>query len=201
MTDRGEGYFPFAEQPGAEIGRGVEFRVLKHGDGWVVKESINPVANSFDHLKEDMHDYEIFSRYIPDFIPETQHIRGHISDGTEGNILRQREVVGRPIAKLSDLELADENIKSQLVTLFTGCNRMWEQEGRMIDLYGPRNSGLKTFNPRFANNIVIENETNKVWVIDTAANKIGFSKEAVLKYKIPLTMLRFGMNNFLHKLS
>jgi len=40
MMDVGESSFPFENQPTSEIGRGVEFRVLKHDDGWVVKEQI-----------------------------------------------------------------------------------------------------------------------------------------------------------------
>lgn len=49
--------FPFKEQPGEELARGVEFRVLRHNDGWVVKEGIHPKANTFDQLKLDKEDF------------------------------------------------------------------------------------------------------------------------------------------------
>jgi len=201
MMDVGESSFPFENQPTSEIGRGVEFRVLKHDDGWVVKEGIHPEANTFQQLIEDKRDYDLFCEYIPEFLPETQHIRGNTSEGKPGNIIRQKEVKGRPLYELSDEEILGDTVRPQLINLLAGCTKMWEEKGRIIDLYGPEEQGLKTLNPRYARNIMVEEGTNKVWLVDTAANKLAFSKESSLRYKIPLTILRVGIKNFLNKLT
>lgn len=197
---RGEGTFPFKEQPGEEIGRGIEFRVLKHNDGWVVKEGIHPEADTLEQLKMDKEDHTIMGKHIGKFLPETHHIRGHTSEEKPGNIIRQREISGRPLYDLSDEEINDDKVRSQLVELFEGCAQMWDQEGRVPDLYGPEGSVLKSINPRYARNIIVEDETDKVWLVDTSANVLVFSKKAMLRYKPHLAILRRNMNSFIKKL-
>jgi len=194
-----EAFFPFSEQPGEEIGRGVEFRVLKHNDGWVVKEGIHPEANTLEQLRKDKEDYEVMGKYIDKFLPETHHIRGHVSDGKPSNIIRQREVKGKPLYELSDAEIGNDKVRNQLIDLFEGCVQMWDEEERIPDLYGPKGAGLKSFNPRYARNIMVESDTNKVWLVDTSANELVFSKNAMMRYKPQLALLRKYIKSYLSK--
>jgi|GEM_PF-5665311 len=195
------GMFPFKEQPGEEIARGVEFRVLKHNDGWVVKEGIHPEANTFEQLKQDKEDFEAFSVYLERFLPETYHIRGHGSDGKPCNIVRQRKIKGRPLAELSDEEVFGNNeVRSQLREFFEQCDKMWDEIGRVPDICGPEGDIVKGLNPRYARNILVEDATNKVWLVDTAAHPLVFSKKAMLRYKPALFVLRKMMGRFQRKL-
>ena len=194
------GAFPFVEQPVEEVGHGVEFRVLRHNDGWVVKEGIHPEVNTFEQLKQDKEDYQVFSEYLEPFLPETHFIRGHGSDGNPCNIIRQREVVGRKLAELSDEEVfKDDEIKSQLKEFFERCNKMWDEAGRLPDVWGPKDK-LKGLDPRYSSNIVVENDTKKVWLVDTAAHPLAFSKQAMLRYKPAVFVLEKMMSRFLKKL-
>jgi len=195
------GAFPFKEQPGEEIARGDEFLVLRRNDGWVVKEGIHPEANTFRQLKQDKEDFEVFSGYIGQFLPETHHIRGHGSDGGECNIIRQREIKGAPLAELSDEEVFEnEEVRSQLREFFEQCSKMWDEIGRVPDIYGPKGDKVKVLNPRYARNILVEEGTNKVWLVDTAAHPLVFSKKAMLRYKPALFVLRKMMDRFQRKL-
>ena len=197
----GEGSFPFAIQPGEEIGRGVEFRVLRHVDGWVVKEGIHPEANTFEQLKQDKEDYEVFQKYLAKFLPETQHIRGNNSEGNPVNIIRQREIRGAPLSDLSNAAVFDnKEVRFQLVELMEGCTKMWDEIGRAPDLYGPQDDKIKVFNPRFARNIMLEEGTSKIWLVDTAASSQVFSKKTMLQYRPSLFVLRASMKRFLNKL-
>ena len=203
VNEAGEiGAFPFKEQPGEEIARGVEFRVLQHNDGWVVKEGIHPQANTFEQLKQDKEDFEVFSNYLGPFLPETHHIRGHGSDGKPRNIVRQREIKGRPLAELSDEEVFGNNeVKSQLGVFFEQCGRMWDEIGRVPDICGPEGDKIRGLNPRYARNILVEEgANNKVWLVDTAAHPLVFSKKAMLRYKPALFVLRKMMGRFQRKL-
>lgn len=198
------GKFPFSEQPGKEIDRGCEFRVLRHMDGWVVKEGIHPTENTFERLKQDKEDCELMQKYIGKFIPETQHVRGHNAEGKPCNIIRQREIKGRALFDLTEEELMSDEIRPQLVELFEGCARMWNEVGQVPDLCGPWKSWISTFkeayNPRYARNIIVEEGTNKIWLVDTAAWPIVFSKEAALKYKPRLALMRHNAERFLRRL-
>ena len=201
VNESGEiGAFPFKEQPGEEIARGVEFRVLQHNDGWVVKEGIHPTANTIEQLRQDKEDFEVFSEYIGSFLPETFHIRGHGSDGKPCNIIRQREIKGRPLAKLSDEEiLGNSEISSQLREFFEQCGKMWDEIGRVPDICGEGDK-IRGLDPRYARNILVEDGTNKVWLVDTAAHPLVFSKQAMLRYKPALFVLRKMMGRFQRKL-
>jgi len=195
------GVFPFKEQPGEEIARGVEFRVLRHNDGWVVKEGIHPKANTFEQLEQDKKDFDVFSDYVGQFLPETHHIQGHGSDGKPCNIVRQREIKGKPLAELSDEEVfGNSEVRSQLREFFEQCGKMWDEIGRVPDICGPEGDKIHGFNPRYARNILVEDGTNRVWLVDTAAHPLVFSKKAMLRYKPALFVLRKMMGRFQKKL-
>lgn len=204
MTEQA-GKFPFAEQPGAEIERGYEFRVLRHQEGWVVKEGIHPTENTFERLKQDKQDYDLMRRHIGKFLPETQHLRGHNAEGKPCNIIRQREIKGRPLFELTEEELMQDEVRLQLIELFEGCSRMWDGAGQIPDLCGPWKSWLSTFkeayDPRYARNIMVEEGSNKVWLVDTAAWPIVFSKKAALQYKPRLALMRHNAAKFLKGLT
>lgn len=200
-TETGEvGAFPFREQPGGEIARGVEFRVLRHNDGWVVKEGIHPDANTLERLKLDKRDYEMFQTYIGNFLPETQHIRGQNAESQPVNIIRQREIKGKPLYEIpDDVLFNDPIVREQLIQLLEGCQRMWHKEGRVPDLYGSKGL-LRELNPRFARNIMVEDDTKKVWLVDTSAHPLVFSKNAMLHLKPQLALLRGNMERLLDRL-
>lgn len=176
--------YPLTQPLGRVLKKGVEFEVWEYGDDWVVKKGIHPEANTLEQLKIDKADYEFFKNYIAENLPQTFHFRTIDRSGQESNFILQRKVKGKHLYELTDDGLRDTVLKENLLRFLVGVEKMWEETGRVPDLCkkgGTR--GLKFFDDiRYSRNVMVDKD-NKVWLVDTSANPLVFSKKAKLRYK------------------
>lgn len=173
--------YPFKIQPGEEIAKGwSESRVFKHEPGWVIKITYRGKRNTLEQLAENRSDYEFFKSRLGDNVPETQFVRGTNEKGREVNIVRQREIIGKTL-KNYPKELLEKNPEAQknLVGLFKKILKMWDEDGRIPDVVGHFFSA----HPENTSNIIIEDGTNKVYLVDTSASKRFQSKNAPFIYR------------------
>lgn len=184
--------YPFKTQPGEEIARGwSESRVFKHDPGWIMKVTYRGWRNSDKQLAENKSDYEFFKERLGDHIPETQFVRGTDENGKEANIVRQREIIGQTLAEYPhDLLETNPETLENLIGLYKKLIKMWDEDGRIPDLVGPKNPqksllGKFLFGayPWNTPNIMIEDKTNKVYLVDTSASKRFQSKNAPYIYR------------------
>jgi hypothetical protein len=184
--------YPFKKQPGEEIARGwSESRVFKHDPGWILKVTYRGWRNTQKQLAENKSDYEFFKERLGDNVPETQFVRGTDKKGRPVNIVRQREIFGKTLADYPQ-ELFEKNpdAKKNLVELFGKLIKMWDEDGRIPDLVGPKNP-QRSFLGKFlfgaypwnTPNIIVEDGTNEVFLVDTSASKRFQSKKAPFIYR------------------
>ena len=183
---------PFKTRPGEEIARGwSESRVFKHDPGWIMKITYRGWRNSEKQLAENKSDCEFFKERLGDSVPETQFVRGTDETGKKVNIVRQREIIGQTLAEYPH-EKFEKNQEAQenLAELFRKLIKMWDEDGRIPDLVGPKNP-QKSFLGKFlfgaypwnTPNIIIEDKTNKIFLVDTSASKRFQSKNAPFVYR------------------
>jgi len=178
-SDQSKYPYPFKTQPSEEIARGwSESRVFKQEPGWILKVTYRGWRNSLKQLAENKSDYEFFKEKLGDYIPETQFVRGTDERGRGVNIVRQKEIVGQTLAKYPH-EKFEQNIEAQknLVDLFNKLIKMWDVDGRIPDLV------VFGGHPWNTPNIMIEDDTNKVYLVDTSASKRFQSKDAPFIYR------------------
>ena len=174
-----KGSYPFKTQPGKEVARGwSESRVFHHEPGWIIKVTYRGWRNTLKQLEENKSDYEFFKSRLGETVPETQFVRAQNEKGKEVNIVRQREIKGRTLAKypLENL-LANKEATHNLVGFFNQVLEMWKNDGRIPDLVV---FGGKPWNSA---NLIIEDNTNKVYLVDTSASKRFQSKNAPFLYR------------------
>ena len=163
---------------GKLIARGTFFggsRVYENSDSWVIKETASP----------SQPDYEFFKSRLGNFIPETQF---------QGQIIRQKRIHGRRICDINLTELtSNPKIISQLTDLFSRCVQMWEEDGRIPDLLSPDQGPLKT------TNIMIENDSDRVYLVDTTANVKYFSKKSFILYRLRQEFTIKALKKFVRK--
>lgn len=173
--------YPFKTQPGEQIAKGwSESRVFKQEPGWVIKVTYRGKRNTLEQLTENKSDYEFFKSRLGDNVPETQFVRGTEESGKEVNIVRQREIVGKTL-KNYPKERLEKNPEAQknLMELFKKILKMWDEDGRIPDVVGH----LFSTHPKQTSNIIIENGTNKAYLVDTSASKRFQSKNAPFIYR------------------
>ncbi len=185
--------YPFKEHPGEVIGKGTfwgESKVMEHGDDWVVKETISPGKNTIETLKENKEDYELFKKWLSDYVPETQFVRGQNDEGKEVNLMRQRRVRGRSLHDIPVNEvMKNERIRAQLADFYSKCIQMWEEVGRIPDLTGMGE-------PFRSRNLIIQGRNERLFLVDTSAPKNRFSKEAMVFFRLRAQMQIDKMKKF-----
>lgn len=200
--------YPFKIQPGEEIAKGwSESRVFKHQPGWIVKVTYRGWRNNLNQLAENKSDYEFFKTRLEDFVPETQFIRGVDDKGKPVNIVRQKEIIGTTLSNLSPGEMErNPEALNNLLILFNKLIKMWDEDGRIPDLVGPKRpkkSLLGNFlfgaYPWNTPNIMMEHWTNKVYLVDTSASKRFQSKSAPFIYRKLSESIVKNMRDFIEK--
>ncbi|OGM13660.1 hypothetical protein A3A76_02820 [Candidatus Woesebacteria bacterium RIFCSPLOWO2_01_FULL_39_23] len=207
-SDENMSAYPFRVQPGEEIARGwSESRVYRHEPGWVLKITYRKSRNSKEQLAENKADYEFFKSRLGEYVPETQFLIGQDEKGRRVNIVRQKEIAGRTLLSFTDEEIK-ENIQLQrnLVVLFERIIKMWEEDGRIPDLVGPRKGGrsfLTKFtpgtHPEHTPNIIVEEGTSKPYLVDTSASVRFQSKDSPFPYLKLSEMIVANMRRFVSK--
>lgn len=194
--------FPFTDQPGKMLGKGwAESTVYEHGNDWVVKIGHSKRLNSLKHLRSNKADYEFFKTRLGETVPETQFVRGYDQTGHKTNIIRQRRIHGKPLSKYSDQEIAtNHELGKNLAQLFSQLVGIWNTEGRIPDLYGMKSGRLGLFDrwhPEHCPNIMVEEATNKIFLVDTSASVGYFSKQSPFYFRISNEALIQGMRKFI----
>jgi len=193
--------FPFKFQPTEEINRGREFRVLRMNQ-WVLKIGIHPKANSYEQLVQDKKDYDTFSQYIGMFLPPTLHLRANDEHGYVSNMIVQPEIRGSCIAQLADKEIKRPIIRDQFIKFLKGCQLMWQELGRLPDLYADSPNYFQSLNPRFSRNLMVEEGSCRLWLVDTSAHPKIFSKrESNIKNRMQLNLINLNIAFLLRKLT
>ena len=200
--------YPLSPQPGEEIARGwSESKVFKHSPGWILKVTYRGWRNSEAQLAENKSDYEFFKARLGGYVPETQFIRGADETGKKVNIVRQREIKGKTLADYPLEELVENKEAMQnLSSLFKRLTTMWDEDGRIPDLVGPKNPkrailGKLLFGayPWNTPNIMVEEGTNKVYLVDTSASKRFQAKNAPYVYRKLSESIVKNLRNFVEK--
>lgn len=173
--------YPFKEPVGNQIGKGTfwgESKVMEHGDDWVIKETIAPTKNNLETLAANKADYDFFRERLDEYIPVTQFIRGQNAAGEPVNLVRQKRIRGKTLSEFSREEImSNDSLRTQLADLFQRCIVMWEKDGRIPDL-SPKGGPLKT------TNIMVEDSTGKIYLVDTSAPKKYFSRDAFFIFRL-----------------
>lgn len=176
--------YPLDQRVGELVKSGVELEVRGYGNGWVIKKGIHPEANTLEQLKQDKSDYEFFKSYIVENLPHTYHFRAVDQGGQESNYILQRKIEGKHLCELTDGELRNPILRGNLLEFLNSVERMWQEEGRIPDLSGEE-GGIKLpliTDVRYCRNVLID-KNNRIWLVDTSANPLVFSKKSKTRYK------------------
>lgn len=176
--------YPLNQPAGKLLQRGREFEVHEYGSDWVLKRGVHPQANTLSQLRQDKEDHKCFKSYFNENLPPTYHFRAVDANGQESNCLLQRRVKGRHLYELSDEELREPKLRSNMLEFLKAIGRMWRQIGRVPDLCRKRGSWRRGLfdDVRLSRNIMTDKD-KQVWLVDTSANPLVFSKKAILRYK------------------
>lgn len=194
-------FYPPDRSLGKLIRKGLEFEVLEYGRDWVPKKGIHPHANTLGQLKQDKADYDFFKNYIAENLPQTFHFRAVDKSGQENNFILQTKIGGRHLCELSDQKVQGSALKKNLLEFLVGVERMWREAGRVPDLCKKEGAGGVNFldDVRYGRNVIVD-ENNKVWLVDTSANPLVFSKQAKLRYKYVPHILMCSVKRFKSRL-
>lgn len=193
-------HYPFIQQPGKEIARGfAESKILELNDDWVVKEEMRPGKKSFQKIKEDKADYEFLKEKLGDFVPQTFFVVGENKKGEKVNLILQKRIKGRKFNEISDDEIENNpKLRTNILNLYSKCIEMWETDGRIPDLTGRVNGNSKwqIWDPRFSPNLMVEDNTSNVYLVDTTTRKKHFSKASFPLFRIISTKIVNNLKKF-----
>jgi hypothetical protein len=117
-------------------------------------------------------------------------------------MLVQKKVHGRKLADITDGELlTNPVVLINLVNFYKACIQMWDQAGRMPDfLWGGKwGAHFNYLNPRNSTNVMIETETNKVYLVDVAAPTAYFSKQSFFPLPLQQEIIKRNMEKIISK--
>lgn len=198
---------PFSVKPGEVLSReNIENVTRELGPDFVIKtpteKSMAAGRASAEYLKQTRDDYLLLERYVPGFVPETFFVRAANEKGEPTNYVVQRRLKGemKPLHKVSDKEINDPEVASQLLEFVKGVKKMDEATGKIPDMFGRPLHPLspRFYNPRYANNIcLVENEFGgkRIFLTDMGAITEHAEKKDV-HHKASMGMVRKNLRKF-----
>lgn len=201
---------PFSIKPGEIISMGRETVTRELGPDYVIKTphsgSVKIGRGSEEYLKQTRDDYLLLKKYVPDFVPETYFVRVSGRDGKPPTncIIQRRLKNQRQLLEVSDDELHEPEIASQLLEYITGVMEMDEATGKIPDMFGRPAHPLnpRFYNPRYCKNISIaedENGKKRIYLTDLGAITEHAEKKDP-KHRISMRLIRRNLRRLREEL-
>lgn len=183
------GNLPFLKEhhPKSLIGKGHkyfgEFEVFEHIPNWVLKVGFSLPKNTFSRLKEDKRDYDWLKKRFGNYIPETQFFRSYDAEGKATNMAMQKRIYGRVLWDVRPEEFKEKpEILSKVAAFLEEILKSWEEEGRTVDVVGSPLKELRE-NPLTSVNLMLQDGTDDIFLVDTGAPKITRSRNTLPMYR------------------